>query len=589
MEHELYLDAAIRQGNLEHYVVLSSSQIQQTRDEMIEYARQQAPLVSEDEVTSITYETLYKKSHWNSIAVADSPEMAALLEDYCRKEALMTPLDIRVDGREVYGNIPLSLAEKAAMVTLPEQGQYGIEWNSYTVFKQEDYAFRCRLLEQQIHVLGQIKEAGLYHDQTSRLLEEARESALYYRAGIYLHKQEGQLVITPDPISEPYERLAADRRMYLIEEVGAISKFCTLVRENGAWRLQNSQEEATWAPVIRSLEELERITKGGFLYPKYWDVPDKPHYTVEKRPGVVFVQEGESWKALPDYKLFAQDAQPAPQELKGRLECVSISPELDPPNYSQWFPAYKLAQGYGHEWGNLSSDKFYSAMEVAKTNIELENRIVMARLEKCGPVGGIFPRGEVKLGAFGHEYMLSHVTGTGRLSWEVRQRGDIEIEITRPPYHEVHGQMSFSEKNVALWAKYSISGLCWELKDVNANFLPRHAEAFIKAAEATGQGLPAEMRHQLRSQALENEARQVEFSLRTLEERFGQLLMNRLDEAIRNGEARFNPNTRDFEYSESLQQEMGRDFVRTLSAAYRDTPPIAERLLERLQEFSLER
>jgi hypothetical protein len=589
MESELYLDAAIRQGNLEHYVVLSSSQLQQMRDRMIDYARQQAPLVSEDEVASITYETLYKKPYRDSIAVADSPEMAALLEDYCRKEALVAPLDIRVDGRDVYGNIPLDLAEKAALITLPEQGQYGIEWNSYTVFKTEDYAFRCRLLEQQIDVLQQIKEAGLYHEQTSRLLEEAREAALYHRAELYFHKQEGQLVVTPDPISEPYERLAVDRRMYLIEEVGIPSKLCTLVRENGAWSLRSSQEEATWAPVIRSLEELERVTEGRFLYLNYWDVPDKPHYTLEKRPGVVFVQEGESWKALPDYKLFTKDAQPAPQELKGRLECVSIGPELDPPNYSQWFSAYKLAQGYGHEWGNLSSDQFYSAMEVSKTNIELENRIVTARLEKCGPVGGIFPQGEVKLGAFGREYMLSHITGTGRLSWEVRQRGDIEIEISRPPYHEVYGQISFSEKNVALWAIYSSSTLSWELKEVNANFLPRHAEAFIKAAEATGQGLPAELRHQLRSQALENEARQVEFIVQALQERFGQLLMNRLDEAIRNGEARFNPDARDFEYSESLQQEMGRDFVRTLSAAYRDVPPVAERLLERSQEFSLER
>jgi len=57
MESELYLDAAIRQGNLEHYVVLSSSQLQQMRDEMVEYARQQAPLVSEEEVASITYDT----------------------------------------------------------------------------------------------------------------------------------------------------------------------------------------------------------------------------------------------------------------------------------------------------------------------------------------------------------------------------------------------------------------------------------------------------------------------------------------------------------------------------------------------------
>ena len=589
MESELYLDAAIRQGNLEHYVVLSSSQLQQMRDEMVEYARQQAPLVSEEEVASITYETLYKKPYRDSIAVADSPEMAALLEDFCGKEALMAPLDIRVDGRDVYGNIPLFLAEKAALITLPEQGQYGIEWNSYTVFKTEDYAFRCRLLEQQINVLHQIKEAGLYHDQTGRLLKAARESALYYQAGIYLHKQEGQLVITPDPISEPYQRLAVDRQMYLIEEVGITSKLRTLVRENGVWSLQTSQEEATWAPVIRSLEELERITKGDFVYPGSWKVPDAPHYTLPDRPGVVFVQEGESWKALPDYTLFAKEAQPAPQELEGELKRVAISPELDPPNYSQWFSAYSLAKGYGHEWGNLSSDQFYSAMEVSKTNVELENRILMARLEKCGPVGGIFPRGEVKSGAFGEEYVLSHVTGTGRLKWEVHQRGDIDLQITRPSHHDVYGQITFSQDNVAAWVKYRSSKLSWEIEEVNNNFLPRHAEALIKAAEATREGFPAELRHQLRSRALENEARQVELTVQALQERFGQLLMSRLDEAIRNGEARFNPDTRDFEYSESLERVMGSDFVRTLSAAYRDVPPVAERLLERAQAFSLER
>jgi hypothetical protein len=396
-------------------------------------------------------------------------------------------------------------------------------------------------------------------------------------------------VITPDPISEPYQRLATDKQMYLIEEAGILSRIRTLVRENGAWSLQTSQEEATWAPVIRSLEELDRITKGDFVYPVgSWAIPKEPHYSLPDRPGVVFVKEGESWKALPDYKLFAKDAQPAPQELEKELKLAAISPEFDPPNYSQWFSAYKLAQGYGHEWGNLSSDQFYSAMEVSKTNLEAETRILIARLEKCGPAGGVFPQGEVKSDGFREEYVLSHVTGSGRLKWEVHQKGDIDLQITRPSYHEVYGQ-SFGGDNVVAWARYNSSNLSWELKEVNVNFLPRHAEALIRAAEATGNAFPAELRHQLRNQALENEAKHVEFNLRALERRFGEILMNRLDEAIRNGEARFNPDTRDFEYSESLERAMGGDFMRTISAAYRDTPPIAERLLERSREFSLER
>jgi hypothetical protein len=403
------------------------------------------------------------------------------------------------------------------------------------------------------------------------------------------HKQEGQLVITPDPTSDPYQRLAADKQMYLIEVFDVNSKLRTLVRENGAWSLHHSQEEATWAPVIRSLEELNRLTEGRFLYPNYWDVPDKPHYTLQDRPGVVFVKEGESWKALPDYTLFAKDAQPAPQEIESELKRIARSPEFDPPTYSQWSSAYNLAQAYGHEWGRLSADQLYSAIDASKTNAELEARILFARLEKCGPVGGIFPQGEVKPGTFGNEYVLSHVTGTGRLRWEVHQGGEIDIEVTRPSHHGVQGEIGFGEDNVVLWAKYRSSKLSWELKEANANFLPRHAEALIKAADATGHGLPAEVRHQLRSQALENEATQAERNLQALQERFGQILMDRLVEAVRNDEMRFNLHTGDYEYNGSLEKVMGRDFVRTFSEAYRDTPPVAEWLLERSREFSLER
>lgn len=596
-------EVARRFQGLETYVVLSDVRVDQVRDEMLAYAAQHAPLVSEEEVATATYRTLYKESWSNPIAVAAHPDLAPLLEEISGKEPRVGPVEERqVAGRQVYGAIPLHLAERATSVTVPEESQGGVQWKDYTVYTEAEYLYRTRLIQQQIDVLQQIKEQGLFHDQTERILDQAREVALENRAEIYFYRGERQVVVTPDPLDDPYLHLPADRRMYLIENLDSkLPALQTLVHEGGRWGLRSSGHEATWAPVIRSLEELERITEGRFEHPRGWTVPDEPHYTLESRPGVVFVQEGNSWKALPDYRLFAKDAMPAPRELEWQLKYVDQTPEFDRPTFRQWNAAYNLARAHEHEWTNLSQRELYDTLDASPTNREMETRVRSARWELCGPFGGTFPEGRVErgrspvgtgcAGAPGGKYVLSHTTGTGRLTWEVDPEGNLHLEVRRPSHHPGGPEALHSEGGYAvLIAEYDSSTRQWKMREVyNDDALPRHVEVLIQAANATERTLPAELREELRARARENEARHTERNLEALERRFGEVVLSYLSEALQRDLVSFDPHSRNFEVSQPMQRALGEDLVEAVRAAYADTPAIAERLRERSREVSPER
>lgn len=602
-------EVAARARSIETYVVLSSEKMGDVFDSLREYGTQLG-LKEEHGVNSVLIGTLYKEDPRDRVAVAANPDMATLVEKYSGKEPVERLRDdYTYSATYLYGHVPMHVAERASMVSVPEFNLSAEErkqrlspeelesraaWKEYVVYSESEYNFRIQSARQQLDTLAYIQEQGLYHDQTDRILAEARQVALQYRAEMYFHREEGQVVVTPDLVSDPYLKIPADRRMYLIQDVDSkVPVLETLVHENGQWKLQPSRTEATWAPVVRSLEELDRITEGQFQHPRRWEVPDVPHYIVESRPGVVFVQEGDSWKALPDYKLFAKEAEPASRDLEPLLEYVGKSPEFTSPSFAQWYTAHDLARAHNHEWGNLTPDQLADALYKSNSNQEAEIRILSARLQMCGPVGGVFPEGTVE----NNRYVLSHTTGTGRLSWEVDQEGNLYLEVRRSSHHFVQEPRG-GDGYAVLEARYDCRTEQWSVKEANegrGDALPRHVEALLKAANATERTIPAEVREELRAKALENEATHALRNMEALEERFGSLNLARLSEAVRKEEVTFDERWRDVQYDHNLEKVVGKELIESFRDAYWDTPPIAEKIREyapnreNSREVSLER
>lgn len=600
-------EVAARARSIETYVVLSDEKIGNVFDELREYGAQRG-LKEEHGVTNILVGTLYREDWGKRVAVAANPDMASLVEKYSGREPIERLRDDYIyRGTYLYGHVPMSAAAHACAVSVPELNLSAEErkqrlspeelesravWKEYAVYPESEYNFRVQLARQQLDVLASIQEQGLYHDQTHRILAEARGAALQYRAEMYFHRGEGQVVVAPDPSSDPYLKIPADRRMYLIQDVDSkVPLMETLVHENGQWKLQPSRTEATWAPVVRSLEELDRLTEGQFQHPRRWEVPDLPHYTVESRPGVVFVQEGDSWKALPDYRLFAKEAEPAPRDLEPQLEHLGKSPEFASPSFGQWYAAHGLARAHHHEWGYLTPDQLADALYQSKSNQEAEVRVLSARLQMCGPVGGVFPKGTVE----NDQYVLSHTTGTGRLSWEVDQEGSLRLEVQRPSYHPVQGWRDHDGKGYAvLQARYDSLTEQWSVEG-RGDALPRHVAALLEAANATERTIPAEVRAELWARALENEAAHTLRNMEALEKQFGSSNLTHLAEAIQKGEIVLEEQWRGVQYDYNLEKAMGKELLEGFRDAYWDTPRIAEKIREyapsqeNSREVSLER
>lgn len=92
-------------------------------------------------------------------------------------------------------------------------------------------------------------------------------------------------------------------------------------------------------------------------------------------------------------------------------------------------PALKLAQHFGHEWGG-----FFSPEKIAPMSINEIEAITYNPAEKEQYyIGQPIFSPDLKIKKYLPGYvMLCHTTGSGRLSWEIDEYGDIRIAINRP-------------------------------------------------------------------------------------------------------------------------------------------------------------
>ncbi len=340
--------------------------------------------------------------------------------------------------------------------------------------------------------------------------------------------------------------------MYLIYD-SEERAFLTLHKEGDGWALRPSGREALWTPVISSKEEFEAM--GGRLPPGFPVMRG-----TYRRVGLAVEPEGKAGEYLPSYMFFERVTYGYPHYTF--LEHTA-------PDRAQWLRAWALARHFGHAWGALLEKRELEvALAASETNRELEVRIYSALKDEVGPLGGIFPRGVVR----GGKYILPHLTGTGRVYWEVRPGGDLEVEVHRPGLHPVQGGADISL--TVLRARY-VRGQ-WEIVAMGPKALPRHVAALLEVAEGAGVPMPDELVSQLQGTALRNEEAQAKENLSVMRERFGNLAMGHLRNLIVRGEVLFGAEAH---IPLSAAEELGRDLVATLEAAYRDTPAIASLLI----------
>jgi hypothetical protein len=195
-------------------------------------------------------------------------------------------------------------------------------------------------------------------------------------------------------------------RMYLIYDTEE-GVFRTLRKEVDSWVLAPSGREALWAPVISSMEELREM---GICLPGF-PIMRGVYRRIGK--GLALEPEGEAGELLPSYMLVERVTD-------GYPDYVLL--EYTRPDPKQWLMAWALAQDYGHGWGLLlAKEELEAALVASSTNQEVEVRIYSALRDEVGPFGGIFPKGTVQAG----KYILSHITTTGRVYWEVRPGGGV--------------------------------------------------------------------------------------------------------------------------------------------------------------------
>jgi hypothetical protein len=344
--------------------------------------------------------------------------------------------------------------------------------------------------------------------------------------------------------------------MYLIynSEVGS---FQTLRKEGDDWVLRPSTREALWAPIINSKEELQET---GVRLPPGFPVMEGAY----RKVGLAVEPVEGAGKFLPSYMFFERvtDGYPHYTFL-----------EHTPPDRAQWLMAWALARAFGHAWGVLlEKEDLEVALAVAETARELEMRIYSALRYEVGPLGGIFPRGVLLAG----RYVLPHTTATGRVYWEVRPGGELEVEVSRPGHHPVQG--GGDTHSVVIRARYARSR--WEVITLGYKALPRHITALLEVAQGAGVPLPDELVLEMQGAALRNEEAQARENLACLMERFGNVSMRHLRHLIANGNGavRFGVEG-NIHISPLARGDLGHDFVAALEAAYRDTPAIASLLI----------
>jgi hypothetical protein len=339
--------------------------------------------------------------------------------------------------------------------------------------------------------------------------------------------------------------------MYLVYDAWT-KAFQTLQKEGDGWIMRPSGREALWAPVVNSKEELEGM---GAHLPPGFPVARGTY----RRVGLAVEAEGKAGEYFPGYMFFERVTEGYPHY--AFLEYAA-------PDWAQWMRAWALARSHGHAWGVfLRKEELEAALAVSETSRELEVRIRSALEWEAGPLGGIFPKGVVR----GGKYILPHLTTTGRVYWEVHPGGGLEVEVHRPGLHPVQGGVDGSV--TVLRARYRGQ---WEIITLGPKALPRHVDALLKVAEGASAPMPDEMVAQLQGATLRNEEAQARVNLSVIRERFGSLAMERLRQLIARGAVLFEGEAHT---PPSATEELGRDIVAALEAAYRDTPLIASLLI----------
>lgn len=150
------------------------------------------------------------------------------------------------------------------------------------------------------------------------------------------------------------------------------------------------------------------------------------------------------------------------------------------PSKPQWEAAFRLARAYGHEWAEGWSNEGpfvgRSLAHVAKSTKERragQGFQVLAGIEAPSALGP----------GHGHPVgTLSHTTGSGRLIWDIRPSGKVELTIERPGGKPVISALVTPHPSLGLHAHKAVAIASDESS--RGQYHARHVEALRKALVA---------------------------------------------------------------------------------------------------------
>lgn len=150
------------------------------------------------------------------------------------------------------------------------------------------------------------------------------------------------------------------------------------------------------------------------------------------------------------------------------------------PTKPQWEAAFVLARAYGHEWVDTWANEGpfigRSLSEVSKATRE--------RREAQGFVGVAGIGSPCALGpGCGHPVgTLTHTTASGRLTWDIRPSGKVELTIERPGDRPVISALVTPHPTLGLHANKAIAIASDEAS--RGHYYARHVEALRQALVA---------------------------------------------------------------------------------------------------------
>jgi len=105
-----------------------------------------------------------------------------------------------------------------------------------------------------------------------------------------------------------------------------------------------------------------------------------------------------------------------------------------PVTFRQLNRALSLAEAHSHQWACEDAQKIIWDAEEASGDsttvpAEVLTAVTQLALDTCGPVGGICSP-HISENCFGRS-IISHTTGSGRLSWRIDEGGEVELMVSR--------------------------------------------------------------------------------------------------------------------------------------------------------------